>query len=86
MRDYVMASEPNGEGFISPAVLRPVTLSHKEVSRRGGKSKSAAKREASLRNLEKAKAVRESIGARPWHKAERMVQAITRPCGPGSPT
>jgi hypothetical protein len=62
-----MPSEPSG-GFIAPGVLRPAQLSHAEISRRGGKSKSAAKLTASLRNLEKAKAIRNALGARPWHR------------------
>jgi hypothetical protein len=61
-----MPSEPSGE-FIGPAVLRPAPMSHAEFSRRGGQAKSDAKRRASLVNLEKAKLVREELGARPWH-------------------
>ena len=63
-----MASEPSGE-FISPAVvLRPAPMSHAEVSRRGGQAKSEAKRRASLANWQKAKLVRDKLGAKPWHK------------------
>ena len=64
----VMPSEPNGEGSGSvPGVIRPPQLSHLEISAKGGRAKSEAKRRASLANLEKAKLVREAIGARPWH-------------------
>jgi hypothetical protein len=51
-----MPTELNG-GFI-PAILRPQPVSHREVSAKGGRAKSPAKREAVLRNLEKAKAAR----------------------------
>jgi hypothetical protein len=53
-----MPTEPSG-GFIAVGgVLRTPQLSHREISARGGRAKSAAKREAALRNLEKAKAAR----------------------------
>ena len=62
-----MPTEPNGEGSGSvPGVIRPPQLSHLEISAKGGRAKSEAKRRASLANLEKAKLVREAIGARPW--------------------
>jgi hypothetical protein len=64
-----MASKPS-EGFISPAVLRPAPVTHAEVSRKGGQARSEAKRRASLANLERAKARREELGSRPWHKAK----------------
>jgi hypothetical protein len=50
---------PSGGGFISvPGVLRPPQPTHADISRRGGLAKSALKREASLRNLERAKAAK----------------------------
>jgi hypothetical protein len=49
--------EPSG-GFIAPGVLRPQPVSHAEASRRGGKSKTPAKLQASLLNLQKAIAAR----------------------------
>ena len=54
-----MPTESSG-GFIAPGVLRPVQLTHAEVSRKGGQARSEAKRRASLANLEKAKARREA--------------------------
>jgi hypothetical protein len=41
-------------------VLRPPQVSHREISAKGGRVRSAAKREAVLRNLEKAKAARKA--------------------------
>jgi hypothetical protein len=56
-----MPTDPSGGGFISvPGVLHPKPMLHAEVSRRGGRAKTAAKREACLRNLERAKAAREA--------------------------
>jgi len=61
-----MPTEPSG-GLIAPGVLRPAQLSHAEISAKGGRARTAAKLAASLRNLEKAKAIRNALGARPWH-------------------
>jgi hypothetical protein len=55
------APEASGGLFISaPGVLRPAQMSHREISAKGGRAKSAGKREAVLRNLEKAKAARKA--------------------------
>jgi hypothetical protein len=51
------ALESSG-GFIAGGALRPQTLTHMEFSPRRGRVRSAAKRAAVLRNLEKAKAAR----------------------------
>jgi len=55
------ASEPSG--FVA-GVWRPPQMSHREFSARGGKARSEAKRQAVLRNLEKAKAARRARRAK----------------------
>jgi hypothetical protein len=49
--------EPSG-GYLVAGVLRPQKLTHAEVSAKGGRARSRAKREAVLHNLEKAKEAR----------------------------
>jgi hypothetical protein len=54
-----MPTAPEPSGVIAAGgVLRPPQVSHREVSARGGRARTAAKIEAVLRNLEKAKAAR----------------------------
>jgi hypothetical protein len=65
--EEIMASEQSGR-IVAPDVLQPPQLSHAEMSAKGGRARSPAKIAASLRNLEKAKAIRDALGARPWHK------------------
>jgi hypothetical protein len=48
--------EPCG-GLIAVGVLRPSVMLHREMSAKGGKSRSSLKRQAALRNLAKAQAV-----------------------------
>jgi hypothetical protein len=56
-----MPSEPEPSGtFIAPGVLRPPQVSHQEVSAKGGKAKTPAKLQASMRNLERAREAREA--------------------------
>jgi hypothetical protein len=55
----VMSNAPEPSGFSAAGgVLRPPQLTHREISARGGRAKSAAKITAVLRNLERAKAER----------------------------
>ena len=77
-----MPSEPNGEGSGSvPGVIRPPQLSHLEISAKGGRAKSEAKRRASLANFGKSetgsRGDRRATVAR--EKVDRLatVQAIT---------
>jgi hypothetical protein len=63
--------EPSG-GFIAAAgVVRPPQPTHAEISSKGGRARTAAKIAASRRNLEKAKSIRDALGARPWHRKKK---------------
>jgi hypothetical protein len=52
------APEPSGGFIAATGVLRPPQMSHREISAKGGRAKTAAKLEAVMRNLERAKAAR----------------------------
>ena len=61
-----MPSEPS-EGIIAPGALRPAPVTHREFSRQGRKSSHPRKTRGIAAQLEKAKVVRNTLGARPWH-------------------
>jgi hypothetical protein len=60
-----------------PQPAGPVQISHAEVSAKGGRARTAAKREAVLRNLEKAKAAREARRAKATSAEGEFPRAIS---------
>ena len=68
--------EPSA-AFIAPGCCGQWQISHAEVSATGGRARTAAKREAVLGNLEKAKAAREARRANATSAEGEFPRAIS---------